>query len=91
MAKTEDVEQIRTKQEKMQAEKDYELFLRDIEEDPELRGMMNIFKNTDAMEEDEVEMDDEDEPEADFPEINMDELLDDMADMHIDEDMDGDE
>ncbi|KAJ3274537.1 hypothetical protein HDV01_002665 [Terramyces sp. JEL0728] len=91
MAKTEDMEQVRTKQEKMQAEKDYELFLRDIEEDPELRGMMNIFKNSDAMEHDEADMDDEDEPEADFPEINMDELMDDMADMQIDEEMEGDE
>ncbi|KAI8899958.1 NMD3 family-domain-containing protein [Globomyces pollinis-pini] len=88
MVKTEELESNRTKTEKANAEKDYELFLRDIEEDPELRGMMNIFKDNDAMNQvEEVEMmDSEDEPEADFPEINMDELLEDIQEMNLDDD-----
>jgi nonsense-mediated mRNA decay protein 3 len=41
----EEVEAIgKGKAEKLQAEIDYEMFLRDIEEDPELRGMINLYK-----------------------------------------------
>jgi len=35
----------KTKAEVAKAEQDYELFLRDIEEDPELRGMINLYKS----------------------------------------------
>ncbi|KAJ1557168.1 ribosome-binding protein, partial [Cladochytrium tenue] len=34
----------KSKAEKARAEADYEMFLRDIEEDPELRGMINLYK-----------------------------------------------
>ncbi|KAI9314669.1 NMD3 family-domain-containing protein [Zopfochytrium polystomum] len=41
----EEVEAIgKSKAEKVKAEMDYELFLRDLEEDPELRGMVNLYK-----------------------------------------------
>jgi len=87
-------------------EEDYELFLRDLEEDPELRSGINLYKATDArmappdvekkssrrkvqyaMEVDEpgpvVEQPSstvpganvEEEEEPDFPEVNMNELL----------------
>ena len=82
-------------------EEDYELFLRDLEEDPELRSGINLYKATDAkmappdieknsrrkvqyaMEVDEavpvVEpvpgANEEEEEEPDFPEVNLDELL----------------
>lgn len=89
-------------------EEDYELFLRDLEEDPELRAGVNLYKTPDvkmevaeekqrksgkrktqfAMDVDDavaegqpikstrVEAEDEDEePEADFPEVKLDELL----------------
>lgn len=83
MAKTEDLEG-RTKMEKANAEKDYELFLRDVEEDPELRGMMNLFKNEGSAPATEQQMfDSEEEPEEDFPEIDMDDLLDDIVEMKI--------
>ncbi|KAJ3352647.1 hypothetical protein HDU91_005982, partial [Kappamyces sp. JEL0680] len=88
MAKVEDLEG-RTKQEKANAEKDLELFLRDVEEDPELRGMMNLFKTEDTMAaagDADDEMASEEEAEEDFPEINMDELLEDMGEMNIDDD-----
>lgn len=77
-------------------EADYELFLRDLEEDPEMRGAVNLYKadvnmKTEtkprgpkkaqfAMDVDEAaprveNEDDEEEEEADFPEIKLDELL----------------
>lgn len=98
MAKTEDLEG-RTKAEKANAEKDYELFLRDVEEDPELRQMMNLFKNAEtiaaaggdaAADADDEMVDSEEEPEADFPEIGIDELLDDIQEMKLDDDSDMD-
>ena len=45
MVKEEEAEAVnRTKSEKAKAEQDYELFLRDLEEDPELRAMINLYK-----------------------------------------------
>ncbi|TPX77152.1 hypothetical protein CcCBS67573_g01576 [Chytriomyces confervae] len=77
----------KSKAEKAKADQDYELFLRDIEEDPELRGMMNLYKQPtkqsahdasgDAMQ---YGDDSEEEPEEDFPEINEDELLEELMD-----------
>ncbi|KAK0203607.1 NMD3 family-domain-containing protein [Desarmillaria ectypa] len=84
-------------------EEDYELFLRDIEEDEEIRGAVNLYKAGDvemksdkekprgkrnnqySMEVDEtpaVETDDEHE-EADFPEIRLEELLEDFDEMTL--------
>ncbi|KAI5451426.1 ribosome-binding protein [Naganishia albida] len=92
-------------------EKDYELFLRDLEEDPEFRSAVNLYKadkpSTDVnmtagsglggkkqktvrmandmdVEEDEAEEqpdedDDMEEEEADFPDIELHELLEDLA------------
>ncbi|KAI8803567.1 NMD3-domain-containing protein [Cladochytrium replicatum] len=75
------------------AEADYELFLRDLEEDAELRGMVNLYKDphgqkTRPAAEDDMDDDMEDieeEEEADFPEISVDELLDDLEGMTIDD------
>ncbi|KAI8823405.1 NMD3 family-domain-containing protein, partial [Fimicolochytrium jonesii] len=45
LGKEEELELVnRSKAEKARQEMDYELFLRDIEEDSELRGMMNLYK-----------------------------------------------
>ena len=89
-------------------EQDYELFLRQIEEDEEMRGAINLYKNADAdapapaepkkgkkqsnygMEIDEVTngsaaVTEGDDAEADFPEVRLDELLDDLEDMHIED------
>ena len=104
-------------------EQDYELFLRDLEEDPEMRGMVNLYKTEgmksekagsglaggktrrkvqpamdvdDSHGEAEVEMDgapeeEEEEEEADFPEVKLDELLDNFDEMTLgDGDGDGD-
>lgn len=71
-------------------ENDYELFLRDVEEDPEMRAAVNLFKDPNAQPALETAPmqaeDDEDEPEEeDFPEVNVDELLDEFNDMGLDD------
>ncbi|EGO04114.1 hypothetical protein SERLA73DRAFT_102468 [Serpula lacrymans var. lacrymans S7.3] len=92
-------------------DEDYELFLRDLEEDPEMRGAVNLYKAKDVkmrevgsgdkttrkgqygMDVDEgmdapsMGGDDEDkeagEEEPDFPEVKLDELLEDFDDMTL--------
>ncbi|KAJ3046571.1 hypothetical protein HK097_000730 [Rhizophlyctis rosea] len=80
--------------ERAKQELDYQRFLDDLEEDPELRGMINLYKDPNGKpvpRRDENAMsEDEEEPEEDFPQIQIDELLDDMEQMHIGDD-DGDE
>ncbi|KAJ3006226.1 UNVERIFIED_CONTAM: hypothetical protein HDU68_004205 [Siphonaria sp. JEL0065] len=84
----EEVEAIgKSKAEKAKADQDYELFLRDIEEDPELRGMMNLYKQPgkqssgqDASMVEGEGFDSEEEPEDDFPEIDETELLEELMD-----------
>lgn len=91
-------------------EEDYELFLRDIEEDPEIRGAVNLYKAPEvtmappekkggkkraqfAMDIDEAPEEvvrttidaeqEEEEEEPDFPEISLDELLEDFDEMTL--------
>ena len=96
-------------------EEDYELFLRDLEEDEEMRGAVNLYRAKDArpgagsgmaggktrrkgqsqyaMEIDEGALQetvsaaptDEEEDEADFPEVKLDELLEDFDEMTLEE------
>ncbi|KAI6006137.1 NMD3 family-domain-containing protein [Pisolithus albus] len=92
-------------------DEDYELFLRDLEEDPELRGAVNLYKVQDVkmkegrdggqkrrngqygMDVDEVEHGpaatttngEEEEEEPDFPEVGLDELLEDFDEMTLQE------
>ncbi|KAI9204521.1 NMD3-domain-containing protein [Polychytrium aggregatum] len=97
LAKEEEEGVVKAKSEKAKAELDYEMFLRDLEEDPELRSMVNLYKDaaqsnkvvpiieSENQDDDEM-MDEDDEPEEDFPEINMDELLEEMEGMNIQDD-----
>ena len=69
---------------------DYELFLRDVEEDPELRAMINLYKSDNQSADAggammQVSDEDDEEPEEDFPQINVDDLLEDMEEMKIDD------
>lgn len=90
-------------------ERDYENFLRDLEEDPELRATINLYKTdgdeprkskrsgkADSMEVEDLatggsgsiadnEETDNEEAEADFPDIRADELLDAMDDLKIED------
>jgi len=103
-------------------EKDYELFLRDLEEDPELRSAINLYKadndtametdvgngrkskraakkaaqSSDAMDIEEEQpigdmavdgegMENDEEEEGDFPDVELDELLDHFDEMDLQE------
>lgn len=92
-------------------DEDYELFLRDLEEDPELRGTINLYKVKDVnmkdatdggqrrrhgqygMDVDEVETgavpstngEEEEEEEPDFPEVKLDELLEEFDEMTLED------
>lgn len=71
------------RQEAERAERDYELFLQELEEDPELRQVINIYKageDQPKVEESDMEEDDDDE---DAPQIELDELLDDLDDLTL--------
>ncbi|ODV80103.1 nonsense-mediated mRNA decay protein 3 [Suhomyces tanzawaensis NRRL Y-17324] len=70
------------RQEQERAERDYELFLQELEEDEELRQTVNLYKHGEgpkAVEEDDI---DEDE---DAPEIAIDELLDELDEMNLED------
>jgi nonsense-mediated mRNA decay protein 3 len=57
--------------------KDKEMFMQEIEEDPELRALINLYANHDIKGD---EKDEEDDGEEDgFPEIKLDELLQDLS------------
>lgn len=71
------------RQEQERAERDYEAFLQELEEDQELRQTINMYK---AGEEPAPQTEDEDEMEDDdAPEIGIDELLDEIDGMTLDE------
>lgn len=82
------------KQEMERAEKDYELFLQELEEDEELRQNINLYKNNNVAAIPAPPAVDqfgnpiapaEDEEEGDAPEINIDELLDELDDMTLED------
>jgi nonsense-mediated mRNA decay protein 3 len=76
------------KQDQERVEADFEMFLRDVEEDQELRNTLQLYKAQNRGDEqaqrggDEMDEDSEDE---DAPKINMDELLDDFEDLNMEE------
>ncbi|TGZ83170.1 NMD3-domain-containing protein [Ascodesmis nigricans] len=96
----EESEMLPRKQDQDRAERDYELFLREIEEDAELRGTLQLYKDKKAQEAKEakergdgmdVDMESVAETEdggAGLPEISMDELLDEFEEMKLDADGD---
>ncbi|KAJ2022078.1 ribosome-binding protein, partial [Coemansia sp. S85] len=59
-------------------EADFETFLRDLEEDPELRQSINLYKDSSAVRRPVTDMDDEDEDEE-APEVPLEELLEDLT------------
>ena len=64
-------------------DREYELFLQDVEEDEELRAAMALYKNQ-RQAEDEMSMADTDAAD-DAPRVNMDELLDDFDELKMDD------
>ncbi|PYH96419.1 NMD3-domain-containing protein [Aspergillus ellipticus CBS 707.79] len=70
-------------QERNRLEEDFEMFLRDVEEDQELRGTLDLYKaQRRAAANGDMEMDDESEDEE-VPQIDMDELLDDFDELNM--------
>ncbi|KAK8801163.1 hypothetical protein WA158_001933 [Blastocystis sp. Blastoise] len=63
----------RKKKDKSRAEVDYEMFLRDLEEDKDLRSQINVYKKSDKP----IQINDE--VEEDAPVIPLEELLDNMT------------
>lgn len=68
------------KQDYARAERDYEIFLQELEEDKEFRETINLYKDENAKQVEESEID-EDE---DAPVIDVDELLDELDEMVLD-------
>ncbi|KAG1466214.1 hypothetical protein G6F56_004733 [Rhizopus delemar] len=63
------------KQEQARNESEMEMFMRDIEEDPEFRANMNIFKN----EKNNTEQPTEEESDEELPEVSLEEMMDEMT------------
>lgn len=64
-------------------DKEYELFLRDVEEDEELRAALALYKQ--QKQDDEMSMA-ETEEEEEVPQVNMDELLDEFDELKVADD-----
>ncbi|KAF3384890.1 60S ribosomal export protein NMD3, partial [Penicillium rolfsii] len=69
-------------QEQDRLEQDFEMFLRDVEEDQELRQTLDLYKARRKPEQDH-EMDEDSGSDDEVPKINMDELLDDFDDLNM--------
>jgi nonsense-mediated mRNA decay protein 3 len=71
-------------QEQDRLEQDFEMFLRDVEEDQELRQTLDLYKARLKADQDH-EMDEDSGSEDEVPKINMDELLDDFDELTMNE------
>ncbi|EOD52973.1 putative nonsense-mediated mrna decay protein 3 protein [Neofusicoccum parvum UCRNP2] len=88
MAK-EESEMLPRKQDQERLERDFEMFLRDVEEDEDFRAGIALYKSQHAPRPAEPEeMDEDDEEEDEGIKIPMDQLLEEMEDLNMD---DGDE
>lgn len=75
------------KQDQEKMDRDYEMFLRDVEEDSELRQTMALYKAQQQRqkEEEEMSMAETDDGEDETPRIDMNELIDDFDDLQVDQ------
>ncbi|CCF56742.1 hypothetical protein KAFR_0B04460 [Kazachstania africana CBS 2517] len=73
------------KQEMERAEKDYELFLEQLEEDEDLRHNVNLYKTGMANQDIEGEEENEFSDDEEAPKVDVDELLDELDDLALDE------
>ncbi|AAS52980.2 AER299Cp [Eremothecium gossypii ATCC 10895] len=62
------------------AERDYELFLQELEEDQEMRQAINLYKNSKPVDSEEMQ-----ETDDEAPQIDIDELLDELDEMNLDD------
>lgn len=84
MAK-EESEMLPRKQDADRLERDFEMFLRDVEEDEELRAGLALYKQQKQQQREEMDMDTATEDGSDdgLPQIPMDQLLDEMEDLNM--------
>jgi nonsense-mediated mRNA decay protein 3 len=67
-------------------EREYEMFLQDVEEDEELRAALSLYKNEKKREEEEMSVaETEGDGDDGAPQVNMDELLDDFDELTMQE------
>jgi nonsense-mediated mRNA decay protein 3 len=98
MNQDEEEQPSRKQQDQNRVEADFEMFLRDIEEDQELRSTLSLYKakndkrgqgpteRMEGIEEDGgEEMDEDSESDEDVPKISMDELLDEFDELNMDD------
>ncbi|KAF7716147.1 NMD3 family protein [Penicillium ucsense] len=71
----------RQEQEQDRLEQDFEMFLRDVEEDQELRQTLDLYKSRRNPE----QMDEDSGSDDEVPKIDMDELLDDFDELNMNE------
>ncbi|KAJ2546403.1 ribosome-binding protein, partial [Coemansia sp. RSA 1836] len=64
-------------QDKLEA--DFETFLRDLEEDPELRQSINLYKDSSAVKRPTTDMMNDDDDDEEAPEVPLEELLEDLT------------
>ena len=64
-------------------DREYEMFLRDVEEDEELRAAMALYKS--QKNDDEMSVQETDDGDDDVPQVNMDELLDDFDELRVED------
>ncbi|KAJ4164487.1 hypothetical protein LMH87_006160 [Akanthomyces muscarius] len=64
-------------------DREYEQFLRDVEEDEDLRAAMALYKSEKQREEEEMSMAETDDGEDDSPQVDMGELLDDFDELTV--------
>lgn len=67
-------------------EQDFEMFLRDVEEDQELRQTLDLYKARNrAPAQGDMDMDEDSESDDEAPKINVDELLDEFDELNMDD------
>lgn len=85
---TEVLDSRQAKQEQERAERDYELFLQELEEDEELRQNINLYKSDKVpkpVNPDDMVDEDADAEDDDAPQIDIDELLDELDEMNLED------
>lgn len=83
----EESEMLPRKQDQERMERDFEMFLRDVEEDSELRAGLALYKaEQEAMRGEEMEVEESEVGDDEGLEIPMDQLLDDMEDLTMKDD-----
>lgn len=75
----------RQEQEQDRLEADFEMFLRDVEEDQELRHTLDLYKARSKPQQDDEMDEDDGSGDDEVPQINMDELLDDFDELNMDD------